>query len=82
MMKIPNPDKAFSVACGCGAPAGDPCPHTPIRCPHLWWYGDLTQPPPLDTALPPSTFAAGMTRECRYCGRQEKSEVTWATVRA
>jgi hypothetical protein len=80
MTNISNPAKAFSQDCGCGALAGDPCPHTPIRCPHEFWYGDLTQPPSLRTALPPSVAAEGMTRECWHCGIQQQAALEWRII--
>lgn len=83
MATIPKPEKAFSNPCGCGAQAGEPCPHTPIRCPHHWWYGDIKSlMPPLETALPPSKSTEGMKRECFNCGRKEIAEISWATLKA
>lgn len=63
--------RAYSEPCGCGAAAGQPCPHTPIRCPHRWWYGKN-----------PSSKLIGGTRECEYCHRIERAKLAWETVRA
>lgn len=67
MKTIPNPEKAFSQPCGCGTPAGESCPHTPIRCPHNWHNTGGPQ-------------AESWTRECLYCGRVEKRVEAWETV--
>lgn len=79
MNTIPNPKMAFSVACGCGLPVGDECPHTPIRCPHRWWYG--TNPSSLHETVPKDQKIGGQ-RECEYCGRVERARLGWDTVRA
>lgn len=71
--------RAYSEPCGCGAAAGQPCPHTPIRCPHRWWYGK--SPSSLHETVPPDQRIGG-TRECEYCHRIERAKLSWETVKA
>lgn len=61
--------EAYAQPCGCGAAAGQECPHTPIRCEHKWGYSDGFTP-------------VSGTRECEYCGRIESVAQAWKTVRA
>ncbi len=73
--------KAYAKPCGCGAPAGEECPHTPIRCEHEFWYGV-----PGSAAGPwrsqPAEFKEGWTRTCELCGFQEVAKMTWQLQRA
>jgi hypothetical protein len=68
--------QAFSQDCGCGAMAGQPCPHTPIRCPHLWSYVDLRG----GTRLKTDMRDVGDVRTCAFCGRIERAKIAWDTV--
>ncbi len=79
MSEIPNPEMAYSKPCGCGTPAGMSCPHTPIQCPHRWWYG--TNPSSLHDTVPEDQKIGGQ-RECEYCGRVERATLGWETVAA
>ncbi len=74
--------KAYAEPCGCGALAGEPCPHTPIRCKHDFWYGQI-----LGGAGPcwkgkPANVKVGLLRTCEFCGFQERAAMTWEIVRA
>jgi hypothetical protein len=68
--------QAFSQDCGCGAMAGQPCPHTPIRCPHSWSYVDLRGGKRLKTDM----RDVGDVRTCAFCGRVERAKIGWDTV--
>ena len=59
--------KAYEQDCGCGAPAGTPCPHTPIRCQHSWRYDN----PQHDATT------VGASRECIYCRYRVNSRIVW-----
>lgn len=73
--------KAYANDCGCGALAGTPCPHTPIRCAHEFWYGELSGPVgPWRT--PPASIAEGLVRTCELCGFQQRAEMTWVVQRS
>lgn len=73
--------KAYAEPCGCGAEAGESCPHTPIRCKHEFWYGDMKGPAgPWQS--PPSEIKPGLVRTCELCGLQQSARVEWATQRA
>lgn len=72
--------KAYAKACGCGAPAGEPCPHTPIRCEHKYWYGEVcgsTGP----WEAPPRKIKEGELRTCEWCGFQQLARMTWELLR-
>lgn len=73
--------KAYAQPCGCGAPAGEPCPHTPIRCAHEFWYGDVhgVAGP---WRSPPSPIAEGTLRTCELCGLQQRATQAWEHVRS
>ena len=68
--------QAFSQDCGCGAMAGQACPHTPIRCPHSWSYVDLRGGKRLKTDM----REVGDVRMCAFCGRVERAKIAWDTV--
>lgn len=55
------------------------CPHTPVRCQHQWWYG---KNPASLHMTPPTYQKAGGQRECEWCGRIERAELSWETVKA
>ena len=74
MRPIPNPAKAFSQPCGCGMPAGEPCPHTPLRCPHDWRYSKAGEVMTYTHMQPDSD-----KRACVNCGRVERAELSWRT---
>ncbi len=56
--------KAYAEDCGCGAPAGTPCPHTPIRCKHEFEYAS-------------EETVEGNTRQCTLCGFSQVAVMTW-----
>ena len=47
----------------------DECPHTPVRCDHVWSYSDKYP-------------VVGSTRTCPHCDRIDKAALDWVTVRA
>jgi len=58
--------KAYAKPCGCGAQAGQECPHTPTRCEHEFEYeGPLK-----------------IRRMCRICGMRQEGEYAWTVTRA
>lgn len=52
------------------------CPHTPVRCQHGWWYGDLSQPAIFQSNPNPK---GGDIRTCEWCKRQEVAKIRWET---
>lgn len=70
--------KAYAEDCGCGAPAGSECPHTPIRCRHEFWYDN----PVKFTEGPPRKIVSGQIRTCKLCGFQEVAEMTWRVTQS
>ncbi len=54
----------------------DDCPHTPVRCQHQWQLiGAVSLEPSLADLM-------ATTRECKLCGRVERPQMTWETVKA
>jgi hypothetical protein len=74
--------KAYAEDCGCGAPAGTPCPHTPIRCKHEFWYGDVVGAHAGPWRSWPTPIPAGLLRTCELCGFQERAKMSWELVRS
>lgn len=72
--------RAYAQPCGCGAPAGEECPHTPIRCQHEFWYGTPDSQGPWRTQ--PANLKEGCIRRCELCGFQEVAKMTWQLQRA
>ena len=74
--------KAYAKDCPiCFTPSGVPCPHTPIRCEHEFWYGEtagLSGP----WRSPPAKIPQGMLRTCELCGLQQRAELTWELKRS
>ena len=73
--------KAYAKDCGCGALAGQPCPHTPIRCEHEFWYGEVNGPGG-PWRSPPSEIKDGLLRTCELCGFQERAKMQWVLRRS
>lgn len=73
--------RAYALACGCGARADEPCPHTPIRCQHEFWYGDVGGPAG-PWRSPPATIKEGLIRTCELCGFQQKAHMDWELIRS
>lgn len=57
----------------------DECPHTPVRCRHGWWYGDLKQPAIFQSCHDPKP---GTQRTCEWCGRVERAVLDWEPIKA
>jgi hypothetical protein len=72
--------KAYTKDCPvCAMPAGEPCPHTPIRCEHTFWYGVAPAGP---WRSPPANLKDGETRICELCGLKQKATLSWEVTRA
>ena len=65
----------------CGITAGTPCPHTPVRCAHKFWHGEINGPGGPWRAAP-GTTQEGDLRTCEECGYQERAQITWQVARA
>ena len=59
----------------------DECPHTPVRCKHVWEYGP-TENGPFTLWGPGGSVPSGACRRCGDCGRIERSILSWYTVKA
>lgn len=84
-LKNPSPDKispyAYAKECPvCGMPSGKECPHTPVRCEHKFWYGEISGP--AGPWLNPSKTREGEIRICEECGFKCEAEITWKVIRA
>ena len=59
--------RAYAEPCGCGAPSGAECLHSPIRCKHEFDGSDSVK--------------EGDTRECAWCGFKQVATMHWAIIR-
>ena len=55
------------------------CPHTPVRCRHRWWYGEVDSP--AGPWRSPGTIKEGAVRTCELCKRKESAVVSWQTAK-
>lgn len=50
------------------------CPHTPVRCQHLWVLIGQSLEPSVQDVL-------ATRRECKWCGRVERPKMIWEAVK-
>jgi hypothetical protein len=55
----------------------DDCPHTPVRCQHEW----ITEAGNHHNGNAHLQFVPGDLRTCEHCGRVERAQLAWDTVR-